>query len=125
MGVTEERPKPGDVEAAVLRDLRAWKLPAAPSRRGALAELALTLARALDAKPPVTVAAKLAMELRVQLGQLRELASERASAAGAQGNVSTPVWHEAEPGAADVGAERGGGGPPAGQAVDAASAEHS
>lgn len=81
--------------------------------RGSLAEVAFVLARAIDdadEEPPTTVA-KLAQELRVTLGALREVGGDGDDAAGVAADLASAVWDTPQPGPADVGAEdRGGGG---------------
>ena len=84
--------------------------------RGSLAEVAFVLARAIDdadEEPPTTVA-KLAQELRVTLGALREVGGDSDDAAGVADDLSAAVWDTAELGPADVGAEGGAGGGVAG-----------
>lgn len=111
------------MELAVRRDLREL----GSAGRSAFAELALVLARAIDSRAGeaagVTTTAKLVAELRVTLGQLREMWSRDGSGAAQEGGGDqTPVWDTAQPGAPDVGSEGGGGGPAAGETVDAAPA---
>lgn len=108
------RPAAGAIEAAVRTELDEL------NASGALAEVARYLARAMDAGGHgSTQSARLAQELRVTLGQLREIARERAD--DGQADASTPAWSGssalrdgAQPGPADLGAEGGGGGGPAG-----------
>lgn len=99
---TSGRRRAGKLELAVKRDLR--DLGQLPTGGHALAEIALILARAVDAEEgPLTARAKLAQELRVTLGQLREVARD-GIAGDPDGQPSTPVWDAAESGAADAGA---------------------
>jgi hypothetical protein len=96
------RKRAGKLELAVRRDLR--DIGDLPSGGHALAEIAAIIARAIDAEEgPLTARAKLAQELRVTLGQLREVARD-GFAGDEDGEPSTPVWHAAESGASDVGA---------------------
>jgi hypothetical protein len=106
------RRRAGPTESSVLRDLRSLKLPVRAGQRGVLEECALTLARALDAGPPVPVVAKLVTELRVLFVQLREVARERDSDAPGDGGLSTPDWDTPDAGAPDAGPAGGGGGSP-------------
>lgn len=96
------------MERAVRRDIRdAGSLPAGAR---SLAEIALILARAID-EPGGNLAtkAKLAQELRVTLGQLREVVRDSVGDSGEAGQPHTPVWDAPQPGAADVGAAGSGG----------------
>jgi hypothetical protein len=104
------RKRAGRVELAVRRDLREL----GSAGKTALGELALVLARAIDSRPEaMTTVAKLVQELRVTLGQLREL-SVRDGDPGEDGGDNTPVWDAPESGSADVGSAVGGGGSAAG-----------
>ncbi len=112
-------PAPGRVEMAALRDLQAM---GAAAQQSTLGELVLVLARAIDTRgdgsPSIT--AKLVAELRVTLGQLREVTRD-GDGGEDPAELSTPVWDRdaavrdaAVAGAADVGAEGSGDRPPAG-----------
>lgn len=107
MGWVEGRAVPkarraGKLELAVRRDLR--DLGTLPAGGHALAEIASIIARAIDAEEgPLTARAKLAQELRVTLGQLREVARD-GFVGDPDGQPVTPVWDAAESGAADAGA---------------------
>lgn len=103
----------GSHELAVLRELKALKVDTSAGHRDTSTELVLTLARSLDSSPPLPLVVKLADLLHKQMRQIRELVRERDGGA-AERDLSTPVWHAAQSGAADVGAEGGGGGAAAG-----------
>lgn len=107
-------PEPGRVERAVRADIDSLgKLEGEFCR--SMAEMAYVLAKAVDdsgADGPAA-AVNWARELRMTLDGLREVARERGGA-GEDGDLGTPVWDSAESGAADVGAEGGGGGEAAG-----------
>lgn len=108
------RKRAGRVELAVRRDLKALGEIHGGS---ALAELALVLARAVDGVPsggPLTTVAKLVGELRVTLGQLREVSSRDGDSEEEGDGMSTPVWDASHPGSSDVGATPSGGGSPSG-----------
>jgi len=101
-GAKGHRRRAGKLELAVRRDLR--DIGDLPSGGHALAEIAAILARAVDAEEgPLTARAKLAQELRVTLGQLREVARD-GFAGDEDGQSSTPVWDAAESGPSDAGA---------------------
>lgn len=124
--VADDR-EPGRVEAAVGRDLQV--LGAAVDGT-ALAEMALVMARAMDAfssraldgtPAEMSALAKAHQELRVTLGVLREVAARVGDGGEDAAELSTPVWSDgaaardaADAGAADVGSAGGGGGAAAG-----------
>jgi hypothetical protein len=90
--------------------------------------VAFVLARAIDeaGDEPATTVAKLAQELRVTLGALREVGGgDDDDAAVVAADLSSAVWDAEESGSGDVGPEGGGGGGVVGEAADAASAPHS
>lgn len=87
--------------------------------RGTLAQMALRLARAYDRFDGVdlTKLARLNQELRQTLAALVGVGSD--DDGGEAARMSTPVWHEAQPGPADAGAADRRGGGEAGPAADA------
>jgi hypothetical protein len=112
---------PGRVERAVTDDIAALGDLDGEFHRS-MTEVALVLARAVDdsgADGPAA-AVNWARELRMTLDKLREDARERGGGDD-DGDLGTPVWdqpaavrHPEVAGAADVGAEGGGGGEAAG-----------
>jgi len=103
------------MERAVMRELRLLGQSRA-AHRSALAELALFLARTIDDRdgqaPTTTV--RLASELRVTLGQLREVARDADGGGGSAGQLPAPSWDAEDAGPADAGVAGGGGGAAAG-----------
>lgn len=99
-----KRTRAGRLELAVKRDVRA--IGKLPDGGHALAEIALILARAIDdPAAPLTVKAKLAQELRVTMGQLREVARDSSDGVGdPAGESGSPVWDGPVAGAPDAGA---------------------
>lgn len=94
-----ERRRAGRVEAATRRELRGFGPEAA---RSVLAELALTMARAIDAQADrvlegtpaqLSALAKAQQELRVTLGQLREVSSGNGDDDREDG-FSVPDWDD-------------------------------
>lgn len=105
---------PGPVESAIQVDLgRLGALDVGV--RATLAQMVLKMARAYDRYEGADLAklARLNQELRQTLTVLTTEASGDGDGEEAV-HLSTPVWHAAEPGAADAGAAGGGGGGPAG-----------
>lgn len=125
--MTDEPGEPGRVEAAVRAELDVFGGAAAAS---ALAEMALVMARVMDAfagraidgtPAEMSALAKAHQELRVTLGEIRKVAAGDGDGGEDSAGLSTPVWadgaavRDAEvAGAADVGAEGGGDRPAAG-----------
>lgn len=105
------RRRAGDVERAVRRDLRQLD-GEAKSRRATMIELALVLARALDARAAAegspAVLAKLVQELRAVMGRLMEVKGDDNDADEFAARMSSPVRLAAVPGAGDVGSAGGG-----------------
>ena len=104
-------PEPGRVESAVHRDLE--RLGALDvGVRGALSEVALVLARAIDngRDEPASTIAKLAQELRVTLASLTEVKGDDDPVEQFVAGLSAAVRDAAQSGAGDARRGRGQGG---------------
>jgi hypothetical protein len=112
--VSDEADGPGPVEEAIRRDLaQLGRLDTGV--RSTLSQMVLKMARSYDRYEGADLAklARLNQELRQTLMVLTTEANSDGDGEQAA-HLSTPVWHAAEPGAADAGPAGGGGGGEAG-----------